>query len=91
MLLAEVHALLGFGESAFRYAEQMRSYFLTQSDTPDWELAFVHAIHAHAAHTSSNDEQHRESYLLAKQALNDIADEEDRKVVSLTFEQVPKP
>jgi len=30
MLLAEVHALLGFGQSALAYAEKMRTYFLAR-------------------------------------------------------------
>jgi hypothetical protein len=39
MLLAEVHALLGFGKSALGYAEEMREYFL-RVGAPDWETAF---------------------------------------------------
>ncbi len=47
MLLAEVHALLGLGHSALAYAEKMRAYFLGVQ-SPDWEVAFVHVVHAHA-------------------------------------------
>ncbi len=44
MLLAHVHALLGHGRTAWGYAESMRRAFLAWPETPDWELAFVHAI-----------------------------------------------
>ncbi len=90
MLLAEVHALLGLGSSASAYAEEMRDYFLGR-DTPDWEVAFTHAIYAHAAYSAGKSEEHRAAYLKALAALEAIADEEDRKIVSKTFSQVPAP
>ena len=52
MLLAEVHALLGHGKSSLAYARAMRGFFLDRDDTPDWEIAFTHAIDAHAAHVA---------------------------------------
>ncbi len=90
MLLAEVHALLGFGASALRYAEQMRTYFLGH-ETDDWELAFTHVIHAHAASAAGAVDTHRLAYQAAKIALNAIADAEDRAIVNKTFSQVPLP
>jgi hypothetical protein len=90
MLLAEVHALLGYGASALRYAAEMQAYFVTR-DTPDWELAFTHAIHAHAASVAGASEVHRKAYEHAVVALNSIADEEDRHIVIKTFNQVPVP
>ena len=89
-LLAEVHALRGFGESALALAEEVRSFFLDR-ETDDWELAFVHAIHAHAAAVAGDSEGHRASYAAAETALNAIADEEDRAIVQRTFDQVPAP
>lgn len=90
MLLAEVHALLGFGASAFAYAEIMRTYFLGR-ETPDWELAFAHAVYAHAAHAAGRPEEHRAAYAQAVAALQAIADDEDRAIVAKTFGQVPVP
>ena len=90
MLLAEVHALLGFGSSALRYAEEMRTYFVGR-ETPDWELAFTHVIHAHAASAAGAVDTHRVAYQAAKIALNAIADAEDRAIVIKTFSQVPLP
>ena len=90
MLLAEVHALAGHGASALVYAREMRSYFLGR-DTPDWELAFTHAVCAHAAHAAGDTDEHRASYGMAAQALDAIADADDRAIVARTFEQVPAP
>jgi hypothetical protein len=88
MLLAEVHALLGHGAMAFSFAEEMRAYFLSR-DTPDWELAFTHAIYAHAAHAAGRLAEHRAAYREATLAVRAIADDEDRAIVLDTFNQVP--
>jgi hypothetical protein len=91
MLLAEVHALLGLGTSAFRLAEGMREYFLGRDDTPAWELAFTHAIYAHAAYAAQRPEEHRRAHGEAVAALQALADPEDREMVEKTFSQVPAP
>jgi hypothetical protein len=90
MLLAEVHALLGLGDSAFRLARGMREYFLGR-ETADWELAFTHAIYAHAAHAAGRRDEHRSAHAAAVAALAAIADAEDRQIVEKTFRQVPRP
>ncbi len=91
MLLAEVHALLGHGASAFEFAQSMHAYFVGNPDTPDWELAFAHAILAHAAAVASATAVHRRAYERASVAIQAIADEEDRAIVMKTFAQVPRP
>src|SRR5215475_14226877 len=65
MLLAQAHAMAGLGTSALAYADEMRAYFLGAPGTPDWELAFVHTVHAHAASVAGSAEQHLESYIQA--------------------------
>jgi len=90
MLLAEVHALLGMGERALAHAEEMRAYFLAQQ-SPDWEIAFAHAIYAHAAHVAGRASEHRDAYAEAEAALAAIADDEDRAIVAATFRLVPPP
>jgi len=90
MLLAEVHALLGMGERALAHAEEMRAYFLAQ-ESPDWEIAFSHAIYAHAAHVAGRAAEHRDAYAQAEAALAAIADDEDRAIVAATFRHVPLP
>ena len=89
-LLAEVHALMGFGFSALAYAEEMQPYFLGR-ESADWELAFVHTIHAHAASVAGRPDLHRASYDEAVQAIDAIADQEDRDIVLATFNQVTQP
>ena len=89
-LLAEAHALAGFGESALRLAEEIRTYFLSR-ETEDWEIATVYSIHAHSAACACDVEKHRDSYESAKAAVEKIADAEDRRIVLQTFNQVPSP
>lgn len=90
MLLAELHALLGFGQSALAYAEEMRAYFLGVQ-SPAWEMAFVHVVHAHAASAAGETEKHRASYGLAVAAIEAVSNEEERRVVASTFSHVPRP
>ena len=90
MLLAEVHALLGLGQSALAHAEEMRAYLL-EVQSPDWEVAFVHVVHAHAASAAGEMQKHRDSYALAVAALEGISNEVERSVVASTFLHVPKP
>lgn len=91
MLLAQAHAVAGLGPSALLYANEMRSYFLAEPSTPDWELAFTHAIHANAAHAAGEPTEHKSSYALAEKAIEVIAEEDDRAIVIRLFEQVPRP
>jgi len=91
MLLAQAHAVVGLGQSAFLYAEQMRAYFLAEPSTADWEVALTHAIHANAAHAAGKPEQHKSSYALAQSATAAIVDPEDKAIVVRLFEQVPRP
>ena len=90
MLLAEVHAQLGHGASAFGFAQEMHNYF-TSHDTPDWEIAFTHAIYAHAASVAGASAVHRRAYENAIAAIAAIADDEDRAIVMKTFSKVPRP
>jgi hypothetical protein len=90
MLLAEVHSLLGFGPSALAYAEEMREYFLGVG-APEWEIAFVHVVHAHAASAAGEALKHRASYESAVASLGNISNEEERRNVASTFSHVPIP
>jgi hypothetical protein len=90
MLLAEVHSLLGFGELAYSYAKEMHDYFIS-NETPDWEIAFAHAIYAHAAQISGDTAAHKAVYEQAVRAIECIADDEDREIVQKTFNEVPSP
>jgi len=82
--------LLGLGQSALAYAETMRTYFL-RIQSPDWEVAFVHVVHAHAASAAGESEKHRTSYALAIASLEAVSNAKERSNVASTFSHVPKP
>ncbi|MEZ5277699.1 MAG: hypothetical protein R3F07_15065 [Opitutaceae bacterium] len=90
MLLAEVHAQLGNGTIALRHATTMQAWFLSR-ETPDWEVAFVHAIFARASLAAGDSESYRAAYVLAEKAIAAIGDEDDRKIVIQTFSRIPRP
>lgn len=90
-LLAHVHALLDLGDTALSYARTCHAYFTGRDDTPDWELAFTHAILAHAAHAAGDDGLHASAWADAQAAIDAIADAEDRAIVEQTFSLIPAP
>jgi len=89
MLLAQAHAKVGLGTTALAFAEAMRAYFLSTPGTPDWELAFTHSVHAHAAWAAGARDEHAQSYAKAVDAIAAIADEEDKRIVQRVFRHVP--
>lgn len=91
LLLAQAHAVAGLGSSALLYANDVRAYFLGEPSTPDWELAFAHTVHAHAAYAAGEHAQHESSYVSAERAIRALTDENDRAMVMRIFEQVPRP
>jgi len=90
MLLALIHARMDMGPSAWNYAESMKKYFTEISETPDWELGFVYAIHAWAALACGKLDEYKVSYHKASECLEAIKDPEDRAVVLKTFSLIPK-
>ncbi len=91
MLLAQAHARAGLAGSAVRHANRMRDYFLSNADTPDWEVAFTHVVHAHAMSAAGLQREHAASYEAAIAAIASITDDEDRKIVERVFRHVPTP
>lgn len=91
MLLAQAHARVGIGATALAYAEEMRSYFLANPATPDWEVAFAHLVHAHAAFAAGDSSKHGQSHGEAVKAVAAIGDEEDKAIVERVFRHVPAP
>ncbi|MDE3233916.1 hypothetical protein [Limnohabitans sp. Hippo4] len=90
MLLALVHARMNMGPSAWAYAERMRMYFTEKADTPDWELAFTHTVHALAALAFGKTPEFKASRQAAFQSLQKIQDKADREVVMKTFQLIPQ-
>lgn len=90
LLLAEVHALLGFGPTALAYAQEAHEY-LSAVESPDWEVAYAHTVLAHAAAVGGAASLDETAYREARAALDRVADAEDRRIVEQTFALVPLP
>jgi hypothetical protein len=90
LLVAEAHAIAGFGESSHRLAAQVADYF-SHHEPPDWERAFVHTVHAHAAFAAGDIAMHTSAHAAAVDAIAAIVDDEERAIVLRTFAQVPRP
>ena len=90
MLLGHVYAALSHGHLALLYAQESYRY-LVDHDPPDWELAFAHAVLAHAAFAAKETDLQRESYVKAGELGQTIADPEDRQIFLKTFQLIPKP
>ena len=90
MLLASAHAHCGDGQLALRYARTSHDYFAS-NETPDWEIAFSHAVMAHAAAVSGNKRLHVEHYDAARTAGTAIKDHEDKAIFDKSFATIPAP
>jgi hypothetical protein len=90
MLLAHVHALLGHAEPAMQYAGACFAN-VTSRESPQWELAFAHAVLAHAASAAGNAELHSRHFTLAKQMGQALPNAEEREIFEATFRRVPVP
>jgi hypothetical protein len=90
MLLGRAHALVGSGELALRFARASFDY-LTTHEAPDWELAFAHAVLAHAAHSAKQSALHATHYAEAERLGAAILDPKDREIFLGTFRGIPAP
>jgi len=90
MLLGQVYAALGRGETALKFARLSFDYLETHNP-PDWELAFAHAILAHAAIAAGDRDLHRLHHARAQELGQEIADPEDREIFLRTFGVIPGP
>lgn len=90
MLLGHVHAIVGDGVAALRFAAASHAY-LTTVDTPDWEIAFSHAVMANAAAAAKDPATHRLHHAAARAAGDLIAGGEDRGIFEATFARIPGP
>lgn len=90
MLLGRVHAILGNGWIAFRYAKQSYDY-IAAHDPPDWEIAFAHAILAHASYEIHDPQLHQIHYAKAKELGLAIQDPANKEIFFTTIDLVPSP
>jgi len=90
MLLGHVHALLGHGDIAMRYANTTFAYF-TSHECADWELAFAHAVLANAASAADDAGLHSHHFAIAKSMGAALASAEERKIFEATLCRIPQP
>ena len=90
MLLGQVHALLGHGALALRYARRSHEYILAHA-SPGWEIAFSHAVLANAAHAAHEVSLYEAEYSLAKRLGADITDAGEKEIFGRTFARLPAP
>jgi hypothetical protein len=90
MLLGHVYAALGLGQAALLYAQESYA-FLLEHEAPDWEIAFAHAILAHAAFAAGDCSLHLQHYAQAQHLGQAISDPEDKEIFIKTFELIPEP
>jgi hypothetical protein len=90
MLSAHVHALLGHAELAMQHANASFTNVISR-ESPQWELAFAHAVLAHAASVAGDAELHSRHFTLAKQLGEALPDAEEREIFEATFCRVPVP
>jgi hypothetical protein len=63
-------------------------YFTDKNDTPDWELAFTHTVHALAARAFGKTAEFQASRQAAIASIALIRDKNDREVVLKTFQHI---
>ena len=90
MLLGHVHALLGHGDIAMRYASASFAYF-TSHQCADWELAFTHAVLANAASAADDAGLHLQHFAIAKEMGAALVNSEERKIFDATLRRIPQP
>ena len=90
MLLAHAHATCGNGRMALRYARPSHAYLMSYN-CPDWEIAFSHAVMAHAAAAAGDPDLHSSHYAAAQAAGEAIVGAADKEIFETSFAVIPAP
>jgi hypothetical protein len=75
--ISRVNAVLGRGDAALYHAERCLE-LCTENGIGDWDLAAAYEAVARAHKVAGNDAEYRRNLDLGREALAQIADEEDR-------------
>ena len=76
-----MNAVLGRGEAALYHAERCLE-LCTENGIGDWDLAAAYEALARAHKVAGNDAEFRRNLELGREALAQIADEEDREHIA---------
>lgn len=90
MLVGHVYALLGDGQRASTHARKAYDYVMSH-ESPDWEVAFAHAVLANAAAASGDRPLHAVHYAAAEELGSALENAEERSIFEATFAVVPAP
>lgn len=90
LTLSRVHALLGHGTDALRYAQRCLAY-CDNNLCEDWDIALGYVAMAHAAALLSDNQTHAEYYRAAEQKVSQIQSEANRRIVEAELTRVPRP
>ena len=90
MLLGHVHAALGAGPTAKACSQESHDDLAVHAPA-DGEIAFAHAVLAHAAHAAGETALHQQLDAKAAQLGQATADPEDREIFLRTLQCTPGP
>ena len=79
--ISRVNAVLGRGDAALYHAERCLE-LCTKNGIGDWDLAAAYEAVARAHQVAGNDAEFRRNLELGREALAQIADEEDREHIA---------
>ena len=85
--ISRVNAVLGRGEAALYHAERCLEH-CTENGIGDWDLAAAYEALARAHKVVGNDAEFRRNLELGRDALAQIADEEDREHIAEDFDSL---
>jgi hypothetical protein len=85
--ISRVNAVLGRGDAAVYHAERCLEH-CTQNGIGDWDLASAYEALARAHGVAGNDAEYRRYLELAREALAQIADEDDREHIAEALDEL---
>jgi hypothetical protein len=87
--ISRVNAVLGRGEAAVYHARRCLEIY-TENEIGDWDLASAYEALARAHRVAGNDAEFRGNLELGREALAQIADEEDREHIAEDFDELSR-
>ncbi len=85
--ISRVNAVLGRGDAAVYHAERCLEH-CTQNGIGDWDIASAYEALARAHRVAGNDAEYRRNLELGREALAQVADEEDREHIAEDLDEL---
>ncbi len=85
--ISRVNAVLGRGDAAVYHARRCLEH-CSENGIGDWDLASAYEALARAHRVAGNDAEYRRNVELGREALAQIADEEDRKHIAEDLDEL---